>query len=178
VVAHHERPVGWLPLRVGKNGPRIPRGAPVTLDELLEVIRGDSDLVVDLRSWFGDPAPDFARAVLDAHSDRTDLTVTCESWVVADRLRAWLPGFHVAYSVRSERQLRAYIQGRTEGSLEPVPVTVRHSLLHDRLEVDALRRHAPRVAVWTVDDAARALELASWGVDEVVSNRLDVLRTL
>jgi glycerophosphoryl diester phosphodiesterase len=55
---------------------------------------------------------------------------------------------------------------------------VRHSLLHHAAEVEALRRRSSRVGVWTVDDVDRALELASWGVDEITSNSLSVLAAL
>jgi hypothetical protein len=57
-------------------------------------------------------------------------------------------------------------------------VAIRHSLLLDAPTVEALREHTPRIAAWTVDDVDRAIDLASWGVDEVVSNRLHVLNAL
>lgn len=177
IVVHHERPLGVLPLMLQRRGLRPPLANPVRLEELLEAVRGHASLLLDLRSWFGDPAPDAARA-LHALADREAVSVTCESWTVADRLHAWVPDLRVAYSVRSERQLRAFIGGRLDGTLPEVAVAVRHTLLRSADEVASLRRHAAGVAVWTVDAVDRAIELAGWGVDEIVSNQLTVLNAV
>ena len=134
-------------------------------------------LVLDVRSWWNDSTPELAALLADAPADAR-IALTFESWGAADRARAWLPAHSVAYSVRSEGQLRRYIEGRTRGSQDPVPLAARHTLLHDRTEVEALRRFTPRIAAWTVDDVGRALDLASWGVDEIVSNELEVLRAV
>ncbi len=177
LVAHHERPLGAIPLQVHRRGLRLAPRDPVRLDELLDAVRGHSALVLDLRSWFGDPAPDAARALL-ALSDRSHLSVSCESWTVAARLRAWLPDLTVAYSLRSERQLLRYVAGRIDGSIERTTVAARHTLLHSAGEVAALHRHAGRLAAWTVNDADRAIELVGWGVDEIVSGDLQVLNSV
>ena len=177
LVAHHERPLGAIPLLLHRRGLSLSPRDPVGLDELLDVVRGHSALVLDLRSWFGDPSPDVARELL-ALPDRSHLSVSCEAWTVAARLRAWLPDLTVAYSLRSEQQLRRYIAGRIDGSIERTNVAVRHTLLHAASEVAALHLHAGRVAVWTVDDADRAIELVGWGVDEIVSGDLQVLNSV
>src|SRR5690606_6269232 len=103
---------------------------------------------------------------------------TCESWRIADRLREWLPGLNVAYSIRSARQLRRFVRDVDDGRIEATPVTVRHTLLRTREVLDVLRQRAGYVGAWTVDDVDRALELSSWNVDAVVSNRLSVLNAL
>lgn len=177
MVAHHERPLGAIPLMVDAGGLRPLRRNPVRLEELLRAVDGCAALVLDLRSWFGDPAPDVARELL-ALDDRSHLSVTCESWAVADRLRAWLPDLRVLYSLRSERQLRSYISGRIEGVIPTTGVTVRHTLLRSPLEVESLRHYAGRVNAWTVDDPDRAIELVSWGLDGIVSNQLQVLNVV
>lgn len=178
LVAHHERPLGRLPLMVHPRGLRRALTDPVQFGELVLAVQGCAALVLDLRSWLGDPAPDVARVLLGLR-DRSHIAVTCESWKVADRLRAWLPGQRVAYTVRSERDLRRYLTGRVSGAIpEPAPVAVRHTLLHSPGEVESLRRRAGHVAVWTVDDVDRAIELAGWGIDEIVSNRLQVLNSV
>ncbi len=173
LVAHHERPLGRLPFGLSRRG--VGRILPVSFEALFEVI-DDAALVLDLRAWAGDPAPDLARLL--APLDHSRLRVTCEDWYLADRVRAWLPDLDVAYSIRDERQLRAYLAGRDAGTLEPVPVVVRHTLLHTSDEVQALRNRAADVGVWTVDDAARALDLKSWGVDRITSNRITVLNAV
>ena len=177
LIAHHARPLGPLPLTIGARGIRREPRRPIDFAELLSAIEGSAELVVDLRSWLGDPAPDVARALLPL-ADRSRLRVTCESWAIADRLRAWVPDLRVAYSVRSEAQLRRYHVGQADGSLAPTDVAVRHTLLHSALEVESLRRWAAWIGVWTVGEAGRARELAAWGVDAVVSDDLAVLAAL
>jgi hypothetical protein len=92
-----------------------------------------------------------------------------------------VPDLRVAYSVRSEAQLRRYhFEQATAaiGARAPTAVAVRHTLLHSALEVESLRRWASWIGVWTVAEASRARELAAWGVDAVVSDDLAVLAAL
>ena len=173
VAAAPAPPADQRPPDAPADTPPLPVATPGRRDGCVRAVGGGGGLVLDVRSWFGDPAPDVARALL-LLPDRSHLAVTCESWQVADRLRAWLPDMSVAYSVRSERQLRRYLGGRMDGSIPETPVTVRHTLLHSPREVASLRRHAGAVTVWTVDDVDRAIELSAWGVDGLVSTRLTV----
>lgn len=174
--AHHERPFGPLPFLIGNRGPRI-RRHPVPLEAILEAVEGRARFVIDLRSWFGDPAPELVRAIAPL-ADVSHLMLTCEDWTVADRAREWLPGLWVAYSVRSERQLRAYLAARDAGTLRETPVVVRHTLLGSPEAVQALRRRAGYVGAWTVDEVDRAQELSRWGVDAITSNHVTVLNAL
>jgi hypothetical protein len=104
--------------------------------------------------------------------------VTCETWALADRLRAWMPDLSIAYSIRSEQQLRFYLGARDRDEIPPTPVVIRHTLLHSRDEVAVLRERAGQVGAWTIDDIDRALELADWGVDSITSNHIVVLNAL
>ncbi len=173
--AHHERPVGRF--LFGNHGPVLGVDR-VPLEVILDAVAGQSDFVIDLRSWFGDPAPDLARTLALLLDDYAHIHVTCEAWRIADRLREWLPGLNVAYSIRSAKQLRSFIADVDEGRIQPTPVTVRHTLLRSKGVVTALRTRAGRVGAWTVDDVDRALELSAWNVDAVVSNQLTVLNAL
>src|SRR5688572_21065832 len=177
IFAHHERPLQGLKVLVHNRGFRLPRGPAIELDDLLDATAARCVLILDVRSWWNDSTPELAALLADAPADAR-IALTFESWDAADRARAWLPAHSVAYSVRSERQLRRYIERHTQGTQDAVSLTVRHTLLHDRVEVEALRRFTPRIAVWTVDDVGRALDLVRWGVDEIVSNELEVLRAL
>lgn len=174
--AHHERPLGPLPFLLGNRGPRI-RRHPVPLEAILDAVEGHARFVIDLRSWLGDPAPELVRAIAPL-DDTSHLMVTCESWVVADRAREWLPGLWVGYSVRSEAQLRQYLEERDDGRRPETPVVIRHTLLNGRDEVEALRRRSGFVGAWTVDDVDRAMELSRWGVDAITSNHISVLNAL
>lgn len=180
IVAHHDRPLGPLPLMIGPRGVHRERRNPVHLPEIIEAVGGTeshSDLVLDLRSWFADPAPDLAKALLQL-PNRRHLTVSCEVWAIADRLRAWVPDLRVAYSIRSEPQLRRFIADGIEHNTGSVAVAIRESLLHSAAEVRSLKRYATAITAWTVDDPDRGLELAAWGVDGIVSNHIAVLNTL
>lgn len=177
VFVNHARPLGPIPYTIGSGGLRRNEDDRVDVVELLSAVEGCAQLVLDLRSWFGDPAPDVMRA-LHPLRDRSHLLVSCESWAIADRLRVWLPDLRVAYSIRSEGQLRRYVQGRIGGGLVESAVMVRHTLLRAATEVESLRRWATTVGVWTVDDVGRARQLVAWGVDSVTSNELGVLAAL
>ena len=139
--------------------------------EMLREISADGD------SQYPSPAADAARA-LSGLSDRSRVTISCEHWPIADRMRAWLPGIGVAYSIGSKRELRRFIEGRRDGSLTQTPVSIRESLLRSADDVDQLRTLSGSLAVWTVDDVDRALELVALGVDKLISNRLQVLNAV
>lgn len=177
LVAHHDRPLGPIPLMVNQSGLSFAPRSPLRLEELVSGVFRHSDLVLDIRSWFRDPVPDTARELLTI-DDRSRLSITCESWSLADRLRAWIPDLMISYSLRSERQFREYVAGRIDGSIDGTAVTVRHTLLQSEVEVAALRSQAERISVWTVNDADRAIELVSWGIDEIVSDNLQVLNSI
>lgn len=173
--AHHERPLG--PLLIGRAG--ITRNSHrVPLEVILEAVAEKSDFVIDLRSWFGDPAPDLARTLMTTLHDFRHIHVTCESWIVSDRLREWLPALDVAYSIRSPKQLARYLAEVDTGRRQRTPVTVRATMLTSPALIEALKQRAGRVGAWTIDDVERAQELKDWGVDQLVSNRIDVLNAL
>ena len=176
LLAHHERPLGPLPFLLGRGGFRRRSDAPL-LATIIESTAGQADLVIDLRSWLGDPVPDLAR-VLRNNEVRAHTRVTCEDWSIADQVQAWMPDVPVAYSIRSEAHLRAYLAGRDAGRLPETAVAIRHTLLHTPDEVALLRERAGRINAWTVDDTDRALELVSWGIDEITSNYVTVLNAL
>ncbi len=149
----------------------------ITLDELLRAVDGRSRLVLRVHGGMGDPAAEIAR-VLYPLPDRSHLLVCAEDWAVADRLAAWLPGLRVAYLVLSEGPLRRYVQGRLDGSQREVPLLVRDALIHTPNEAQSLRGRAGALGAWSVGSAGRARELASWGVDLIASESIDVLDAL
>lgn len=177
VFVNHARPLGPLPYVFSRTGIHREEVEQVNIAELLEAVDGRAQLLLDLKSWGGDPAPDLVRVLYEV-PDRSHLLVSCESWSNADRIHAWIPDLRVAYSIRSEGDLRRYIQGRIAGEIAETAVTVRHSLLRSPIEVDAIDRWASHVGVWTVDDVARARELVGWGVQAITSNHVEVLAAL
>lgn len=177
IFVNHAAPLGPLPYVISSQGIRRQEEELVDIAQILQAVEGCAQLVLDLKTWGGDPAPDLVRILYDV-PDRTHLLVSCETWPNADRIRAWLPDLRVAYSIRSEGGLRRYVQGRIAGDIAETAVTVKHTLLRSPIEVQALHRWADHVGVWTVDDAVRARELAEWGVQAVTSNHTEVLAAL
>ncbi|MEO7498811.1 MAG: glycerophosphodiester phosphodiesterase, partial [Casimicrobiaceae bacterium] len=55
-----------------------------------------------------------------------------------------------------------------------IALDAKHSLLTREL-VTEVRSAGLRVATWTVNDPARAAELASWGVDTIITDAVDVI---
>ena len=153
---------------------RLPDGAEPTLVDLLQVLEGRGDLVIALQPEGGDPAADVARA-LHRVPHHSTVRARCSEWEVADRLQAWLPEARVAYTVRTERELRRYITERMAGARDERPLFVHHSLLHSPQEVEAVRAWAGWVGAFAVDDTARARDLAVWRVDALSSSYLTVL---
>ncbi len=177
VVLQHARPLGGLPLSLHRRGIFL-ESQRRSLEGLLAQLDPRLKLVLDVRAWVNDPTPDIFTAIAHRPAEGPTIAFSSEAWGIADRLGAWLPEHASAYSVRSEAQLRRYIEGRNAGTQAAMPVAIRHTLLRDASEVEALRRFTPRVAAWTVDDVERARALAAWGVDEIVSNRIEVLAAL
>jgi hypothetical protein len=178
LLAYHDRPLGPLPFVMGSRGflSREPANPPDAAD-LVALAEEGTHLMLDLRSWFRDPAADAARALLGL-SDRSRITISCEHWPIADRMRAWLPGIGIAYSIGSKRVLNRYLRGRRNGSLPKTDVSVRGSLLQTADDVEQLRELSSGVAAWTIDDVDRALELVDLGIDTLISNRLQVLNAI
>ena len=176
LVAHHDRPLGPLPFTFGRGGLHR-RPNEIHLDELLATVKDEAGLYIDLRSQFGDPAPELIREVARV-DDRSHLKVTCENWEIADRVRVWMPSLRVAYSVRSEEQMASYVADRREGLRPETAIVVRYTLIESADHVAELRELAGEVGVWTVDDVDQAIELVSWGVDELTSNSLTVLNAI
>ena len=79
ILVHHDRPLRPLPISVGTSGIRRIRRDGIRLPELSEaVLANDAELILDLRSYFGDPSPDVVRELLEL-PDRSHISVTCFS---------------------------------------------------------------------------------------------------
>ncbi len=160
--------------RIGRSGERT------ALDELVRVVfaaSAETGLVLELGPSWADPAPDVAQRLLEL-PDHHGLTVSCDSWAVAERLRAWLPDLAVAYSIRQASALERFIDRSTSRGTEGISVSVREELIRSPADVRSLAAAAGSVAAWAVDDPDRGLDLAAWGIDAIGSNHLAVLNAL
>jgi hypothetical protein len=84
-----------------------------------------------------------------------------------------LPGVSVVHSVGSRRQLRAL--QRSTPSVDGISI---HERLLDRETVRDLRERARIVMTWPVVTLERARELASWGVDGLISENLELAQAI
>lgn len=174
VFVHPSGPVAPLPFGLRGTRPGRTDEQRVEIVEVLAAVDGRARLLLNLRTTAGDASSDLAR-VLYPLPDRSHLILASESWAVADRLRAWLPDTRVCTTLATERALRRYIQARMTGALPELPVIVPNSLLHTALEVESLRGRAGILGVRDVATVQRARDLATWGVEFVVSPSLEVL---
>lgn len=148
----------------------------VELEDVLPAVPADIGLLLDLKG----PDPRLPGRVLSAARERVDgpgLMVSARVWRTADRLLG-APGVRAFHSIGSPRQLRALLRRYAPGTLEGV--CARRDLL-DPAAVEALRRRAPQVWSWPVDDVATARTLMGWGVTGLISDapgRLAPLRVI
>jgi glycerophosphoryl diester phosphodiesterase len=75
--------------------------------------------------------------------------------------------FRIVHSVGSRRQLSALLR---RSRAEPIDGVSIHERLLDAETAVALRRHAQLVMSWPVNTVERARELASWGVQGLITD--------
>jgi glycerophosphoryl diester phosphodiesterase len=140
------------------------------LEDLLAATPRDVTLMLDLKGVKPGLGPAVAR-LLDADGERP--TVICSRvWRHLPRFRG-RPETVVLHSAGSPGQLRRLLARYRPGELEGV--SVKRDLLTPEV-VRELRRRAPRVWTWPVDDPALAARLASWGVTGFISDAPAALR--
>lgn len=171
VEVRHEKSVGPLPLfwdRGRLTGPRAPR---LRLDELLAGCAPETELMLDLKGLDGRLAPLVLAALERAQRER--VSACARNWSLLAPLRA--AGVRTVPSVRTRRQLARLLEARPARRLEGVSV---HASLLTPATVRELGRAAEAVLTWPVAAAARARELAAWGVHGLITERLELAQEL
>jgi hypothetical protein len=155
---------------------RLSRGGrDAELKQALATVPATGSALLDLKPNDPQQRAALARAIIE---EIGDLAIggrhrVCAPWPdELDLLRA--AGFTTWRTIGSRAQLDAV---RAGGALADEAVTVRHSLLSART-VAALHEQVAMVIAWTVDDLARAQQLARWGVDGITTNRVDRMTVL
>ncbi|MDQ1689279.1 MAG: hypothetical protein QOK42_2254 [Frankiaceae bacterium] len=167
----HARRVGpWL-----LEGWRLHRwgGPPLHLEDVLTSLPAGSAVMVDLKGRSADTGALVASAMAAALPGR-GYAVCSRNWGLLAAFAA-VPEARVVWSVGSRRELRRLL--RKLGEAPVWGVSVRRQLL-DRTLVGRLRERAHVVMAWHVEDTRRLEEVLALGVNGVICEDLEVLRTL
>lgn len=169
---------------------RMGIGDLLTVDEFLELVGDRSVFLLDMK------APGYERELADAirRHEIAERTIVSSTYALGlRRLRALVPGLstglssgHLASGVPIERA-REWL-GAALGWLSPRPLILAarrvgadHLMVHHRIcspaMVSLAHRSGLRVFPWTVDDQDRMDHMIAVGVDGIISNRPDVLKS-
>jgi glycerophosphoryl diester phosphodiesterase len=174
VVARHERGVIALPLVFDKWYVR-PEIRAITLQEIINTVGPKQGLYLDLKS----DSRRYLKHLADiiAHHGVTERTaVTSPHWAALQYVESLAPAISSYYTVIARRHLEPFWD-HLDRHPEVNGTAMRHGLLEPRL-VEALHSRGLRILAWTVDSPSRALELLRWGVDGIISNRLELLQAI
>jgi glycerophosphoryl diester phosphodiesterase len=138
--------------------------SPTTLRDVLECLRPETPLLLDLKGSTSRVA-ELVRQAIAPEVDRRQITVCARSWPLLDHFGD-LPVRRVA-SVGSRRQLRALVDHRRQGTVDGVSI---HERLLDGSAVRRLREVCGPVMTWPVNTLERATELLGLGVEGLISD--------
>ena len=135
------------------------------LGELLDAA-GPAPLMLDLKGRDVALAAHVASAIA-RRGAVAPITVCARRWELLEPLDG-LAGVRVVHSVGSARELAAL---RRRSATRPLTGVSIHRRLLDAATVRELRRRADLVLSWPVDSVQQARQLASWGVQGLISTR-------
>ncbi len=168
----HEKTLGPVPVLWDRRPPKLmaawkPR---LLLADLLPAVPDSVEPMLDLKGR--DRAlTDEVLATMDAVLPGRHYTVCSQSWSLLAGFRG-VPGVRVVQSVGSERMLRDLLAG---GGAPAVGID---NKLLTAARTERLRGTADLLLSWTVNSADRLRTLLSWGVNGVISDDVELLRTL
>jgi glycerophosphoryl diester phosphodiesterase len=143
------------------------------LENLLTALPADAGIMLDLKG----NAPRLPAAILQAlHAQpRTGLVAICsQNWSHVDAF-AGEPGIAAIHSAGKPRHLQNLLPhlARHQG-VTPAGISIHQRLLTPDVVAD-LKRVAAYVITWPINNAARARELATWGVDGITTDDITVV---
>lgn len=162
---------------------RLPLGLPVLYEQwyfsrlrlareplrtLAAACSGRAGLFLDLKNGGDRPSRLLVNALAGIDTV-TPVLASSQFWPILRKVATSAPSIPVYYSVDVEAKLDLLFSLRRR---DPLPAGT--SCRHELLTADVVRRlHEAGLAVvaWTVDDEARALELAAMGVDAITTHR-------
>jgi glycerophosphoryl diester phosphodiesterase len=170
----HLRPLPVLWDR-GPGGLELTRtSAPqLELDALLRALDGTTAVMLDLKGAgrVGARVAELVRAL----SPAAPLLVCARWWPSVDACAA-LPAVRPVLTARTPTELRR-LQRRIDAGRRPYGVSLHRSLL-TVADVPRLREQVEVVMTWGVDDLAALTEVVDLGVNGVISDEVDVLRSV
>lgn len=175
VEVRHLRTFGELPLPLLWDRWQLARGwgERLTLPELLSAADPRTTFMLDLKGVDGRLASQ-VRQTMAALAPGRPYATCSQSWDLLEEFRCH---HHVLvmHSVGDERMLRRVRERLTWHDHHALSID--HRLL-TAARVAELRHLAPTLLAWTVNDEARMRQLLEWGVSGIISDRLELLRTL
>ncbi len=175
LVARHERGVWRLPVVYDKWNVRLLRGRLLDLDDLIEQTAGGPQLFLDLKGTSA-RLPGAIVRTLQRHGACERAAVCGQYWPPLDAIAADEPRIRVFHSLGRPEHVRQHLD-RLDRQTVSQGVSVAHWLLTPEIAAQ-LRQDGRQVFAWTVNERTRASTLVEWGVDGVISDRLDVLAAL
>ena len=166
-VRHERRAFFPIPLLFERWYLKLVPRRPFRLEAVLDAAAGQAGVYLDLKNSGEEAAPLVREALAAAHGAGPVLA-SSQSWPALRALREECPDIRVLYSVDVREKLDLLFQVLDRGDV-PFGVSCRHTLL-SRETVDRLTGQGLAVVAWTVNDAERARELASWGVAAITTD--------
>ena len=175
IVTRHDRRIPFLPLYLDHWYLRLDRSPQLTLDELLEQVKGRARPYLDLKV----PVRPFASALLEGlrrHNALKEAEVSTGHWGQLAELRRAEPELRLVRTVGSRQHVAALFALPPDDPLR-AGVVIDRDLLDEEL-TGRLRSLSPTLYVWGIDDLEDARRVIGWGVTGIIADSLDLLRTL
>lgn len=168
----HLKTLGPLPLLWDRWELASPSAPRLPLAELLSAAAPETELVLDLKGR----DHRLAAAVLEAvtAAGRAATSVSARAWSLLDAVRD-APGVRCLHSVGRRSGLRTLERRYAGLGIDGVSI---HARLLDAATVARLRRLTPTIVTWPVRSLAQARLLSRWGVSGVITEDLQLARTL
>lgn len=167
----HAKILLWPWSRLWEKWEILPRTSPrPPLAAIVGVVPGDARLWLDLKGF----TTRLPRAVHRVVGDRPGTTYSTRHWWVL----GWVRRHTTARTMRSVgNRWQRWLVVRLPATPAPHGVVI-HERLLDPEWILRLRRVAPTLVAWAVDDRARGEELLAAGIDGLILDDLELIRTL
>ena len=140
---------------------------------LLDAVEPQAHLMFDLKGKDPELSAQLL-AILRDEAHGRPYTVCSQAWHLLEPFRNE-PNVTVVHSVGSERLLRRVPNVLTWHDNHAISI---HSKLLDKDRVKTLRGLAPTVMTWPINTTERLERVLDYGVNGIISDELDLLRTL